>query len=259
MKGNWWFWEFGVEFSSHVDIQWSLTSFVFHVSPKMKGKPFHSPDFSCPTGHYAPPPEYHHSLTQLVKVLVTQLCPTFCNPTDCNPPGSSVHGILQARIPEWVAVPFSRGSSWPWDQTLVSYIAGRFFTVWAIREAETGLSLKDKSLRLKRKLQIPFATNFKFIMWIWKCYQITFYWRNATSVNLGYWQIKTTMSHHLKSVNLVIIKKTKQVQAKTQRKQNSWFLNITGRWEHKLLYPLWKTTQNFFLSTRISVLLHSLQ
>ena len=48
-----------------------------------------------------------------VKVLVAQLCPTLCNPTDCSPPGSSVHGILQVRILEWVAIPFSRGSSQP--------------------------------------------------------------------------------------------------------------------------------------------------
>ena len=46
----------------------------------------------------------------VVVVLVIQLCPTFCNPMDCSPPGSSVHGILQARILEWVAVPFSRVS-----------------------------------------------------------------------------------------------------------------------------------------------------
>ena len=46
-----------------------------------------------------------------------------------SPPGSSVHGILQARILEWVAIPFSRGSSQPRDQTWVSCIAGRFFTV----------------------------------------------------------------------------------------------------------------------------------
>ena len=50
-------------------------------------------------------------------------------------PGSSVHGILQARILEWVAVLFSRGSSWPRDQTCVSRIAGRFFTIWIPREA----------------------------------------------------------------------------------------------------------------------------
>ena len=49
-------------------------------------------------------------------------------------PGSSVHGILQARILEWVAIPFSRGSSQPRDQTLVSCIAGRFFTVWDTRK-----------------------------------------------------------------------------------------------------------------------------
>ena len=65
-------------------------------------------------------------------VLVTQLCPTLCNPTDHSLPGSSVHGILQARILEWVAIPFSRGSSWPRDQTWVSRIAGRFFTVLKI-------------------------------------------------------------------------------------------------------------------------------
>ena len=45
------------------------------------------------------------------KVLVAQLCLTLCNPMDCSPPGLSVHGILQARILEWVAIPFSRGSS----------------------------------------------------------------------------------------------------------------------------------------------------
>ena len=47
-----------------------------------------------------------------------QSCPTLCDPMDCSPPGSSVHGILQARIPEWVTIPFSRGSSWPrgWTQ-----------------------------------------------------------------------------------------------------------------------------------------------
>ena len=58
-----------------------------------------------------------------VKVLVAQSCPALCDPMDCNPPGSSVHGILQARILEWVAIPFSR------DPMQVSCIEGRFFTV----------------------------------------------------------------------------------------------------------------------------------
>ena len=48
-----------------------------------------------------------------VKTEVAQSCPTLCNPVDCSPPGSSVHGILQARILEWVAISFSRGSSDP--------------------------------------------------------------------------------------------------------------------------------------------------
>ena len=58
-----------------------------------------------------------------------QSCPTLCGPMDCSPPGSSVHGILQARILEWVAISFSRGSSQPRDQTWVSPIAGKFFTI----------------------------------------------------------------------------------------------------------------------------------
>jgi len=68
--------------------------------------------------------------------LVAQSCLTFCDPFDCSPPGSSVHEILQARILEWVAMSSSRGSSQPRDQTQVSHIAGRFFTIWATREAQ---------------------------------------------------------------------------------------------------------------------------
>ena len=52
---------------------------------------------------------------EYVKVLVAESCSTLCNSMDCSPPGSSVHGIFQARILEWVAIPFSRGSSWSRD------------------------------------------------------------------------------------------------------------------------------------------------
>ena len=55
-----------------------------------------------------------------------RVCLTFCYSIDCSPPGSSVHGIIQAGILGWEAIPFSRGSSWPRDQTRVSHIAGRF-------------------------------------------------------------------------------------------------------------------------------------
>ena len=60
-------------------------------------------------------------------ILIVQSCLTLCDPVDCSPPGSSVHGILQARILEWVAMPSSRGPSQPRDRTWVSCIAGRFF------------------------------------------------------------------------------------------------------------------------------------
>ena len=67
-------------------------------------------------------------------MLVTQSCGTLCDPMDSSPPGSSVHGILQGRILEWVAIPFSRGSSQPKDRMRVSCTAGRFFTIGAMRE-----------------------------------------------------------------------------------------------------------------------------
>ena len=66
-----------------------------------------------------------------LKVKVTQLCPTLCDPMDY-----TVHGILQARILEWVAFPFSRGSSQSKDRTQISRIAGGFFTSRGTREAQ---------------------------------------------------------------------------------------------------------------------------
>ena len=73
-----------------------------------------------------------------VKVLAAQLCLTLCDPVNCSLPGSSVHGILQVRVVEWVTIPFSTGSSQgllncrDWIQ--VSQIAGGFFTIWATRK-----------------------------------------------------------------------------------------------------------------------------
>ena len=68
----------------------------------------------------------------ILKVKVRVLVPvvlTLCSSRDYSPPGSSVHGILQAKILEWVSIFFSRGSCWPMDRTRVSHIAGRFFTI----------------------------------------------------------------------------------------------------------------------------------
>ena len=72
-----------------------------------------------------------HVMKWCVYVCVCQWRSTLSNPTDCSLPGSSVHGILQAGILEWIATPFSRGSSRPRFWTLVSCIAGGFFTVVA--------------------------------------------------------------------------------------------------------------------------------
>ena len=87
----------------------------------------------------------HSALPSLVSVcvcmyvcvyLVAQSRLTLCNSMDCSLPGSSVRGILQTRILEWVPMPSSRGSSQPRDWTQVSCIAGRFFTVWTTRETK---------------------------------------------------------------------------------------------------------------------------
>ena len=74
-----------------------------------------------------------------VLVLVAQSCLSLCSPNDCSPPHPSVHGTSQARILEGVAIPLSRGSSQSRDWTRVFCIAGRFFTVWATREARSNL------------------------------------------------------------------------------------------------------------------------
>ena len=76
-----------------------------------------------------------------VTVKVTQSHPNLCNPMD-----DAVQGILQIRIVEWVAFPFSRGSSKPRDQTQVSHIAGGFFTSWAIREALASVIRQEKEI-----------------------------------------------------------------------------------------------------------------
>ena len=70
----------------------------------------------------------------MCQVFVTQSCWTLCNPMNCSLPGFSVHGILQARILQWVAISSSRGSSQSRDWTWLSCISGGFFTIWATRE-----------------------------------------------------------------------------------------------------------------------------
>ena len=77
----------------------------------------------------------------------------FCDPMDCSPPDSSVQGIFEARILEWVAISFSRGSSQPRDQNQVSHIAGGFFTSWDTREAHWHYLLYQRICLRCRRLE----------------------------------------------------------------------------------------------------------
>ena len=90
--------------------------------------------------------------------LVTKSCPTLCDLMDCSPPGSSVYGISQARILEWVAISFSRKSSRPRDLTRVSCVAGSFFTAESLQ-----MPIKKET---ESKIQNNFMTlNFK-TLWL---------------------------------------------------------------------------------------------
>ena len=87
-----------------------------------------------------------------------QSCPTLCDPMDSSLPGSTVHGIFQARILEWAAISFSRGSSQPRARTRVSCIADRRFTIWATREARligAEQGLECRKLRWTSTAQLP--------------------------------------------------------------------------------------------------------
>ena len=97
--------------------------------------------------------------------VLMQLHQTLCNSMDCSPPGFSVPGIFQARIPEWVAISYSRGSSWPRDQTHISCIlAGGFFTtlppgklLWNMNSTE--LSIEGFWSKFKQ----PWAADFDVV------------------------------------------------------------------------------------------------
>ena len=103
-----------------------------------------------------------------VCVWLVQSCTPLCDPMDWSSPGSSVCGILQAKILEWVAISFSKGSFWPRDRTWVSHIAGRFFTVWTTREAQSYWDYNFFAL----SYTIIFAIWLQFFLFNhWYCFQ----------------------------------------------------------------------------------------
>ena len=86
---------------------------------------------------------YYFWLSTITTVLIAQSCWTLSNSMGCRPPGSSVHGILQARV---LKIPFPRGSSQPRHQTQVSCIVDTFFTIWATRETPSTIIVSDNIL-----------------------------------------------------------------------------------------------------------------
>ena len=97
--------------------------------------------------------------------LVAKSCLTLCDPLNCGLPGSSVHGILQARTLEGVAISFSRGSSWPRNRTGVSYIAGRFFTGWAMTEMSYNVFILGAERTVKHLISVDWIIG-KVQMWM---------------------------------------------------------------------------------------------
>ena len=117
------------------------------------------------------PAPWKESYDKAVLCLVTQSCPTLCNLMDWSPSGSSVHGILQARMLEWVAMPSSRGFSHPRDWTQVSCVAGRFFTFWATREAHDKARQHVKKQRHHFTSKGLYSQSYGFsssFAWMWK-------------------------------------------------------------------------------------------
>ena len=95
--------------------------------------------------------------------FIAQSCLTLCDPMDCSSPGSSAHGILQARVWEWVAISFSRGSSRHRDWTWISCTAGRFFTISATREAHYLVTI---SLALPQMRRMWCNLPMYFVLWL---------------------------------------------------------------------------------------------
>ena len=92
---------------------------------------------------------------------VAQLCPTLCDPTNCRLPGSPVHGIFQARILKWVAISFSRRSSWPRDWTWVSYIVGRW--LYCLSHQGSGMMMaQNRNTDQQNRIEDPEINQFTY-------------------------------------------------------------------------------------------------
>ena len=107
---------------------------------------------------------------------------TLCYPMDGSLPGSSVHGIFQARVLEWVAISFSRGSSPPRDRTQVFHIASRCFTLWATREATYTLFFIFSSIMVYHGWG-------DLGEWHWNMYNIMYETSRQSRFDARYWML----------------------------------------------------------------------
>ena len=145
-----------------------------------------------------------------VKLIVYWVSPSVVSnslrPHGLSPPGSSVHGILQARILEWVAISFSRESSWPRDPMQVSCTAGRFFTIWATTEAWLCL-LNILNNKCSRNTISFSPTGFSQpFLWIFSLEKLREIWEHTHSCSdISYpWEPEQS----LPSLGLTVYKKT---------------------------------------------------
>ena len=104
-----------------------------------------------------------------------QSCLTFCDPIDCNPPNSSVHVIFQARIVKWVAIPFSRGSSWPRDWTQVSCLAADSL----LFEPSGKPQVRIKEAKLIKSIQFRWLQNCHLVLANGRNWKKLETWRHA--------------------------------------------------------------------------------
>ena len=144
-------------------------------------------------------------LKQQMNLLVAQMCQTLWDPVDCSPPSFSVHGIFQARIMKWVAIPFSKESSWPRNRTQASCTAGKFFTIWATRETwwnYWGIILKFLRHSWANKWCFP-------VNCIYSLAQVQHYFKFLLEKQLQLlYTIHTNTKNYFKNINNILLKLT---------------------------------------------------